>query len=232
MAQPSAGPTAKSNSGIMLRTVSALVLAPPVLAAVHFGWPFFEILIALGALVLAWEWWRICAPAPSRVSWLAAGLLYIVPPCLALLWLRSDPALGRETLFWLLALVWATDIGAYASGRLIGGPRLAPAISPKKTWAGLIGGACCAGATGAAAAALLGKGALLPLAALSAILAVVSQGGDLLESWVKRRFDTKDSSNLIPGHGGLLDRVDGLLAAAAAVALIDLVAGGKVLEWL
>ncbi len=224
--------TKNKTSDLAVRTISAAVLAPPVLAAVHLGWPFFEIMVGLAALILAWEWQRMCVSAPNRAAWVTVGLPYILLPCLALLWLRSHPEWGRETIFWLFVLVWATDIGAYISGRLIGGPRLASSISPNKTWAGLIGGAAAAAAAGTVAAGLLGKESLLPLAVTSGMLGILSQGGDLLESWVKRRLKTKDSGSLIPGHGGLLDRVDGLLAATAGVALIDFAIDGKVLVWL
>lgn len=139
------------------------------------------------------------------------GTLYIGLACLALLWLRSVPQDGRDLVFWLLAVVWATDIGAYFAGRGIGGPKLAPAISPNKTWAGLIGGVLSAALVGVLAAGLLGRDATLPVVG-GMVLAVVAQGGDLLESWCKRRFGVKDSSHIIPGHGGILDRVDGLLA--------------------
>jgi phosphatidate cytidylyltransferase len=142
---------------------------------------------------------------------LLVGTAYIGLACLSFVWLRSVPAEGRALVFWILAVVWATDIGAYFAGRGIGGPKLAPGISPNKTWAGLVGGALSAGLVGVAAAALLGRDAML-LVVGGMVLAVVAQGGDLLESWCKRRFGVKDSSHIIPGHGGILDRVDGLLA--------------------
>jgi phosphatidate cytidylyltransferase len=148
---------------------------------------------------------------PKQVIWIVAGTLYIGLACLALLWLRSVPEQGRELVFWLLAVVWATDIGAYFAGRGIGGPKLAPKISPNKTWAGLIGGALAAGLVGALAAGFLGGDAML-LVVGGMVLAVIAQGGDLLESWCKRHFGVKDSGHIIPGHGGILDRVDGLLA--------------------
>ncbi len=148
---------------------------------------------------------------PRQVPWIGLGTLYIGLACLSFLWLRAVPVEGRALVFWLLAVVWATDIGAYFAGRGIGGPRLAPAVSPNKTWAGLIGGMLSAGLVGVAAARLLAWDPVL-LVAGGMALAVVAQGGDLLESWCKRRFGVKDSSHIIPGHGGILDRVDGLLA--------------------
>ncbi len=225
------------RGALAARVLSALILAPPVLAAIYYGSPYFDILVAFALAVMAWEWNRLVrGPSRelslSRLTWLAGGFLYIGMPSLALLWLRADGDVGRHTVFWLMALVWAADSGAYAFGRLIGGPKLAPRISPKKTWAGFGGGIICAAAAGAAGASLLGKEDLIPLSALSAALGGVSQLGDLFESWVKRRFGVKDTSNLIPGHGGLLDRVDGLLAAAAAAALISWAWQGNILKWL
>jgi phosphatidate cytidylyltransferase len=163
--------------------------------------------------------------------WLAAGTLWLAVPCALFLWLARAEDAGRATVLWIFAVVWATDIGAYAVGRQIGGPRLAPRWSPQKTWAGLAGGALCAGLAGWAAARLLGAASALPLAAVSAGLALVEQFGDLAESMAKRRFGVKNSSGLIPGHGGLLDRLDGLLAVVPAVALLSLIGGGSVIEW-
>jgi len=150
---------------------------------------------------------------------------YVVLPLLALLWLRLDEDLGRWALFWLLFLVWATDVGAYFAGRGIGGPKLSPRFSPNKTWAGLGGGVAAAALVGLVASLLLGAGSPLLLALLSGLLAVVAQAGDIAESALKRRAGVKDSGTLIPGHGGVLDRVDGLAAAALAAALLALLHG-------
>lgn len=152
--------------------------------------------------------------------WYALGIVYAALPCLGLVWLREYHEQGRGILFWLVCVVWATDTGAYAAGRAIGGPKLAPAISPNKTWAGLAGGVLSAAAIGAIAGHLLDGFGPLKLALASAILAVVSQAGDLFESGVKRYFGAKDSSNLIPGHGGMLDRMDGVLAVGLTVAAL------------
>jgi phosphatidate cytidylyltransferase len=164
-------------------------------------------------------------------EWAAFGALWVALPCICLLWLASGGPNGRTTLLWILAIVWATDIGAYAIGRTVGGPRLAPRWSPRKTWAGLVGGAVCAGLVGWATAAWLGVSPALPLVFLSAGLAIVGQVGDLAESLAKRRFGVKDSSGLIPGHGGLLDRLDGLLAVIPVVALLTMLAGRSVVTW-
>ena len=149
----------------------------------------------------------------SDAAWLGLGVAYIALSCLAVLWLRNDHPDGLSIVFWLLAVVWSTDIGAYFAGRTIGGPKLAPSISPKKTWAGLAGGMLAAAAVGLATAAVVAVDPVR-LGAVSMALAVVAQLGDLFESSLKRRYGVKDSSHLIPGHGGLLDRIDGLLAVA------------------
>jgi phosphatidate cytidylyltransferase len=175
----------------------------------------------IGAVFVYW----LAHDHEDRV-WIALGAIWIAVPCVLLVWLARPDVAGRATVLWLFAVVWATDIGAYAAGRAIGGPRLAPTWSPNKTWAGLVGGALCAGIVGWATALVLRSGPALPLVAASAGLAIVEQFGDLAESVAKRRFGVKDSSGLIPGHGGLLDRLDGLLAAIPAVALLTFCGAG------
>lgn len=180
---------------------------------------------ALAGLVLA-------RGGASRRAWVGAGAVYVGVPAVALVWLRADPDTGLATVAWLVASVVATDIGAYAAGKSLGGPRLAPRISPAKTWAGLAGGMLCAAAVGVGGAYWLGRPTPWPLAGGGAALALIAQGGDLVESRIKRHFGVKDTSGIIPGHGGLFDRVDGLIAAAVAVAAWRLVTGGSILEWL
>ncbi|CCG40896.1 phosphatidate cytidylyltransferase [Magnetospirillum molischianum] len=186
-------------------------------------------LYAVGGAVLVSV--LLVCPVPGRRAWSGLGALYIGLPSLALVWLRGAPDHGAATVWWLLLVVWATDIGAYAFGRLIGGPLLMPRVSPKKTWAGLLGGMLCAALVGIGVAVAEQLSGVIWVAFASAILAVVAQAGDLLESWVKRRWGVKDSSNIIPGHGGVLDRVDGLLSAAITVAALTLVTGKAVLIW-
>jgi phosphatidate cytidylyltransferase len=147
---------------------------------------------------------------------LGIGLLYIGLACLGVIYLREQG--GLILALWVFVTVWATDCGAYFAGRAIGGPKLAPRFSPNKTWAGLAGGMVCAGL--AAAAFFVWAGLPLWIIPLSAGLAVLAQLGDLLESWLKRRAGVKDSSNLIPGHGGVLDRLDGLLPVAICTATL------------
>ncbi|MGF1610851.1 MAG: phosphatidate cytidylyltransferase [Kiloniellales bacterium] len=181
------------------------------------GW-----LVAIGALAAALAALRL---GPGLPQWHALGVIYVALPCLGFIWLRQDPEIGRVVVFWLLFVVWATDIGAYAFGRAIGGAKLAPRASPKKTWAGLIGGALSAGLVGALLAAWHGGWSPAGIGGLSVLLALVAQTGDVLESAVKRHFGVKDASQLIPGHGGLMDRVDGLLAASLVVAFMTWLRG-------
>ena len=171
---------------------------------------------------------------PGKAAWAALGVLGVALPAAALVWLRADPVAGRATVLWLICVVWAADTAAYVAGRAIGGPRLAPAISPGKTWAGLVGAVVAAAAVGAVAGLIHAPGDPRPavlLGVLSAALAIVAQAGDLAESKLKRHFGVKDSGRLIPGHGGALDRVDGMLAAVLAIALLQLVAGGSPFQW-
>ena len=148
-----------------------------------------------------------------------------------MLFRSAAPGNGLAIILWLLAVIWATDIGAYFAGRGIGGPKLAPRISPKKTWAGLAGGMIAAGAVGATAAIVLDWPNAPGVILFSIGLAVIAQGGDLMESAIKRAFKVKDSGSLIPGHGGLLDRLDGLMTAAPSVAAVALIGGEGVLAW-
>lgn len=155
-----------------------------------------------------------------RFLWHTVGLIYVGLPCLMLLWLRGDSVQGQHIVFWLLCVIWATDTGAYFAGRAIGGPKLIPSISPNKTWAGLIGGMICAALVGWLIARIDAAWPATVLAGLAAVVAVVSQAGDFFESGVKRHFGVKDTGSLIPGHGGALDRLDGLLFAVPFITLI------------
>jgi len=216
------------KSTLTLRVISAAIIAPVVLTAVYLGFPFFEITVGISALILAWEWNRLCQ---GKIVWLIFGLIYIILPCWSLLYLRADPVMGLKTIFWLLAVVWCTDTFAFVFGRMIGGPKLSPRISPNKTWSGLLGGIMSAGIVGLATAMALEKESYVALTGWSAAIGAVSQGGDLVESWVKRHFGVKDTSAIIPGHGGLFDRVDGLLVAAVAAVVIGAAGKGGILTW-
>jgi phosphatidate cytidylyltransferase len=209
-------------AGLLVRALSALVLGPLLLAAVWYGFPWIDLIAALAAPVMIFEWTRLTRGAPvlRLLAW-TYGLAALV----ALLWLRHQPSFGRETILWVLVCIWATDIGAYFVGRTAGGAKLAPRISPGKTWSGLIGGMAWAAVASAATGYAFGLGETLHLAIAGAALAVIGQAGDLLESAAKRRAGVKDSGRLIPGHGGLLDRIDGLMAVLVAVAAARLVLG-------
>lgn len=208
------------------RILSALILAPLAVIATWIGSWVFALLIAAGAAIAAWEWTRLVGWSPV---WVAVGAVYVGLPVLCILWLRDE---DRETALWLMAAVWATDSAAYGAGRIIGGWKLLPSVSPNKTWAGLAGGVVGAAIVGALLTAGFGlKASPWTLAAASAILALVAQGGDLFESAVKRHFGVKDAGRLIPGHGGLLDRIDGLLAAAPVAAIFCLALGGGIASW-
>jgi phosphatidate cytidylyltransferase len=159
-------------------------------------------------------------PRGATAIWSGIGVALVGLPPVALVWLRSVPETGLGLLLWLLIVVWTTDTAAFVVGRLVGGPRLAPAISPGKTWAGLGGGVIGASLAGVITAWALGSGRLVHAAGLGAGFAVLAQLGDLAESALKRRAGVKDSGSLIPGHGGVLDRVDGLLLTAPALALL------------
>ena len=205
--------------GVVLATIATATLTPLGLA------------IGLALLGAGIVFWSARGRPDLHPEWTAFGALWVTLPCICLLWLARGGPNSRATLLWVLAVVWATDIGAYVVGRTLGGPRLAPRWSPRKTWAGLAGGVACAALAGWATAVWLGISPALPLVLLSAGLAIVEQFGDLAESVAKRRFGVKDSSGLIPGHGGLLDRLDGLLAVIPVVALLTLIDGRSVVTW-
>jgi len=161
----------------------------------------------------------------DRRAWVVIGICYALAASIASSAVRLDPIWGFAALMFVLLVVWVTDIGGYFAGRLIGGPKLWPRISPKKTWAGAIGGfAASLGVAGGFVAFDFGK--TLPMLLLAAILSAVSQLGDLFESAVKRRFGVKDSSHIIPGHGGLMDRLDGFVAAVVVAAIFGFLHGG------
>ena len=158
-------------------------------------------------------------------GWAAAGFLYAAAAQMAAILVRLDPVAGFAALIFVLLVVWVTDIGGYFAGRGLGGPKLWSRVSPKKTWAGAIGGFA-ASLMVAGGFAGFGLGKTLPLLMLAAMLSVASQLGDLFESAVKRRFGVKDSSQIIPGHGGLMDRLDGFVAAIVLAAIFGILRGG------
>lgn len=200
--------TASKWNELPRRLCSAVILAGIAGAALYAGGGVFLAFVCLIAALMYFEWWKLAPPTPP---WRLTGLFYVGLPCSALLLLRSA---SLEMALYPVLTVIATDIGAYFAGRLIGGPKLAPRISPGKTWAGLLGGMACA-----MLVTLLWPD-MRHYVFIAALLAVAAQGGDLFESWLKRRAGVKDSGRLIPGHGGILDRMDGLAAAIPLFALI------------
>lgn len=267
---------ARAIGPVLQRTLTAFMIGLPVLAAVYFGRPWFEIMVAIGATVCAWEWANICyagrsgwrglvlpvvlvpcyiaavmgrfdlafgalglavavsffvyaqmrAPSPS---WLALGAFYGGLALLAFVLVRGTDLAGRDRLLWVGFIVAATDIAAFFVGRSVGGPKLAPRISPKKTWSGMLGGAFAAALVSVAFGLQVFDVSVWFLAIFGILLAFVAQAGDLFESYVKRRFGVKDASGLLPGHGGLLDRIDGLIAALLLVACLNRVFGVSIL---
>ncbi len=209
--------------------VATFVVATAVAAAAAtaVGAVVVAILVSLCGGIVVWGA-SLAAKTPAPF-WTALGTLWLSLPCVAILAVAAGTD-GRASILWLLAVVWASDSGAYAFGRAIGGKRLAPRLSPNKTWAGALGGLLCAGLVGVAAAWLVG-GTVAIVAAVSVLLSVTAQGGDLAESYAKRRFGAKDSGGLIPGHGGLLDRLDSLLTAATMLGLLMLLGAGSPLDW-
>jgi phosphatidate cytidylyltransferase len=222
---PASGP-----SNLLLRVLSSAVLAPLALGVAWLGGITFVIFWTIAASIVLWEWSKLVRAGahtmPAFGGWMLAGLLYAGLLLLAPIVLRRDLTLGLTAILFLFAIVWATDIVAYFAGRAIGGPKLWPAVSPKKTWSGAVGGTIGAVAIGLILIKLAGL-AIAPMLVLVAFgLSVASQAGDLLESAVKRHFGAKDASQLIPGHGGLMDRLDGFLTAAAAAVMVGLWRGG------
>ncbi len=255
---------------LLLRILSAAVLAPLAITAAYFGGLGFAVFWGIGAVAVLWEWTALVTGAANRLvfyigasalvlamviaerqrpgvsvliiilgalaaivfapaerrAWIAGGVCYAGIMLMAPLVLRSDAELGLLALLMLFAVVWATDVLGYFVGRAIGGPRLAPRLSPKKTWSGALGGTI-----GAIMVALgLAMIANLPhwpiIGGVALLLSVASQAGDIFESALKRRFGAKDSGHLIPGHGGVMDRLDGFWAASLMAAIIGLTRGG------
>jgi phosphatidate cytidylyltransferase len=181
--------------------------------------------IDASALALALGLAAVALLSPRRRSWIATGFCYAAAAQIASVLVRLDQSNGFGALILVLLVVWVTDIGGYFGGRGIGGPKLWPRVSPKKTWAGAVGGFV-AGLVVAEGFAAFGLGKTGPLLLLGAVLSIASQLGDLFESAVKRRFGVKDSSHIIPGHGGLMDRLDGFVAAVVVAAIFGFLRGG------
>lgn len=204
---------------LLIRTLTGTLLIAAALAAAAMGGNIFAIFVAAVATAMFFEWTRIVrgwGPA-----WYVSGFFYALLPALALLWIRERDTHGLELLIWAFLVTWSTDIGAYFAGRRFGRHKLAPSISPGKTVEGLYGGIAAATLVGGAWALAMHLGvALIPLAP---IFALAAQGGDLFESRMKRQASVKDSGTWLPGHGGVLDRLDGLVPVAVLTAAAQLI---------
>ncbi|KZK96535.1 Phosphatidate cytidylyltransferase [Pseudovibrio sp. Ad5] len=263
-----------ANPDLLVRALSAVILAPVALALTWAGGFWFAGLVLVGMLIVYWEWYKIILQNTQRpvvllgylfllfigfsyfqaqplwiagalivgaavlygaggfdrtARWVSEGYVYAGLTFVSLLALRE----GDEGLFFIIYLflvVWGTDIAAYVCGRSFGGPKLWPAVSPNKTWSGAIGGVVFSSLLGMGFVAVAGGSQLVWAFGLAVVLSAISQLGDLFESSMKRRFKVKDSSRLIPGHGGLLDRVDGLVAAAVFAYVVGVVFGGQLFD--
>ena len=221
--------------------LAAVPLGLAALGLGYLGGPAFYAIVGLVAVGMAYEWLRLCfGQTPSGrkgVGPAMIGLGFIVLVALATSWLRGGLSDGRALILWLLLVVWATDSGAYFVGRTLKGPRLWPKLSPKKTWSGAIGGLLLAMMVsigvghGVAVAGWTGSPSVVCLVFAGLMAGVLTQAGDLLESAAKRHHGVKDTGALIPGHGGLLDRLDGFSTAALGLALAVLGGGGEALMW-
>lgn len=202
---------------LAIRTITAIVLVVAALLVAYQGGYLLAFVVAGIATGMFYEWTRLTRGWGA--SWYVGGFLYALLPALAILWIRERS--GFDLLLWVFIVTWSTDIGAYLVGRRFGRRKLAPAISPGKTVEGLIGGVVAAAILGGAWTLYAKLGAaLLPLAP---VLALAAQAGDLFESGMKRRAGVKDSGAWLPGHGGVLDRLDGLVPAAVLTAAAQLV---------
>ena len=215
----------------------------------RFGWRFgLHALAIMASLALAalerpelgWSAILLCGligavaaqAREERAIWMILGILYTATPCLAFLWLRGLHPLGLESALWLLAVVWTTDSIAYGVGSYAGGPKLAPWVSPKKTWAGALAGVVFAALVSMLFAVIAGSASVTTVVAAGVALSLLTQFGDLAESLLKRTFGIKDTSDLIPGHGGALDRLDGMIFATLGLAGCVLATGLTPLAWM
>lgn len=201
---------------LLVRTLTGALLIAAALVAAAVGGYVFALLVAAVATLMFYEWTRLAKG--WGLAWYLGGFVYAVLPALALLWIRERA--GLDLLIWTFIVTWATDIGAYFAGRSFGKHKLAPTISPNKTVEGLVGGIAAAALFGGAW--VVASHLAIPLLAFAPLFAIAAQGGDLFESGMKRRAGVKDSGNWLPGHGGALDRLDGLVPVAVLTAGVQL----------
>ena len=200
------------------RLLSALVLIPIAIFIIYSPSVIFSAFVIASAILMAFEWNTIAKSEEENNMWKILGLIYILLPTVSLTYIKSTEN-GSDVVLWTFLIVWATDIAGLLVGKTIGGPKLAPTISPNKTWSGLIGGVL-ASMFVALLTSVIFKESASFFIIFGGILAVVEQIGDLIESKFKRTFGVKDSGNLIPGHGGIMDRLDGLTLVAPVVAIV------------
>jgi phosphatidate cytidylyltransferase len=198
------------------RVISSVVLAAMAIVVTWYGGIAFSIFWGAAATAIFWEWTRMSS---YRLSWVASGALYSGVFLLAMIWLRNT-SYGLFAIFWLFSIIWSADIVAYFMGRAIGGPKLWPSVSPRKTWSGAIAGTVAGIIAGLTVIWLIGLALSVFHAIIAFIIVIAAQLGDLMESAVKRHFGIKDSSHLIPGHGGVMDRCDSLVAASVMALFI------------
>jgi len=209
------------NRNLLLRVITSLILIPIILAIAYDGGAVFKFTVILVAVLMAFEWNDMTTNGKQQnpVLWRVIGALYIAVPCASLLYIATKNQ-GTYVIMWLLAVVWVSDISAFFIGKIVGGPKLAPKISPKKTWSGFLGTSITAYILGLYSIDFFQSEHPKSLMFLTISLALYAQLGDLFESWIKRKFNTKDSGSVLPGHGGILDRVDGIVVTAPKIAFI------------
>ena len=203
---------------LFVRSLAGVAMMLVALGCAVLGGYYFAVLVAAAATLMFYEWTKMVRGWGA--AWNIGGFFYALIPALAMLWVRDRSADGLALILWVFIVTWTTDIAAFFVGRAFGRAKLAPAISPNKTWAGLYGGM--AGATILAGGWALLTGLNHALLLLAPLLALAAQGGDLFESWMKRRAGVKDSGDWLPGHGGSLDRLDGLVPVAILTATAQL----------
>ena len=195
------------------RIITSIVLLPIAVYAIFFSQSLFLLIVIAMAILMTIEWIDMIKNSEDEKRWRVIGFIYILIPLYSVYKLR---VIDADIVFWMFSIIWVTDIFAFFSGRILGGKKLAPSISPNKTWSGLAGGVVASAVIGFISAFMFSGGVIF-FVVVSILLSLVEQAGDLMESKFKRIFGVKDSGNIIPGHGGVLDRFDGMMFTAPAV---------------